>query len=106
MKQLLRLWTLLAVGALLATCGNSDDNTASAYVVSCRLEQSPVIGGTIASGEETASLRLLMEVAGEGSLGYTATLTGGDWISFSIRDFSETGRQRSATASVGENNRA
>ena len=103
MKQLLRLWTLLAVGALLATCGNSDDNTASAYVVSCRLEQSPIIGGTIASGEETASLRLLMEVAGEGSLGYTATLTGGDWISFSIRDFSETGRQRSATASVGEN---
>lgn len=97
-------YLLLAVSMLIfVTCGNSEDDAASAYVTACGLDQSPVFSGTIASGEETASLRVVIEVAGKGALGYTATLSGGDWISFSVRDFTDAGRQRSGNAEVGEN---
>ena len=95
--HLLRQWLRLAVAAVavfFAACGDSDGNAATARVESCELERSSIVGGQIASGEETASLRVIVEVSGSGQLNYTATITSGDWLSLSARDFSAAGRQR------------
>ena len=49
------------------------------------------------------SLRVIVEVSGSGQLNYTATITSGDWLSLSARDFSAAGRQRQGTVDSGEN---
>ena len=102
--HLLRQWLRLAVAAVavfFAACGDSDGDAATARVESCELERSSIVGGQIASGEETASLRVIVEVSGSGQLNYTATITSGDWLSLSARDFfgrraaaARDGRQR------------
>ena len=104
--HLLRQWLRLAVAAVavfFAACGDSDGDAATARVESCELERSSIVGGQIASGEETASLRVIVEVSGSGQLNYTATITSGDWLSLSARDFSAAGRQRQGTVDSGEN---
>ena len=73
--------------SIFAACGDSDGDAATARVESCELERSSIVGGQIASGEETASLRVIVEVSGSGQLNYTATITSGDWLSLSARDF-------------------
>jgi len=104
--HLLRQWLRLAIAAVavfFAACGDSDGDAATARVESCELERSSIVGGQIASGEETASLRVIVEVSGSGQLNYTATITSGDWLSLSARDFSAAGRQRQGTVDSGEN---
>lgn len=104
--HLLRQWLRLAVAAVavfFAACGDSDGDAATARVEACELERSSIVGGQIASGEETASLRVIVEVSGSGQLNYTATITSGDWLSLSARDFSAAGRQRQGTVDSGEN---
>lgn len=88
---------------LSAACGDSGDDAAPARVESCELEGSSIIGGQIASGDETAALRVIVEVSGSGQLGYTASIDGGDWISLSARDFTDAGRRRQGTVDSGEN---
>ncbi len=102
LRQWFRL-ALAAVAAFFMACGDSDGDAATARVESCELERSSVISGLIASGEETASLRVIIEVSGSGQLGYTATITSGDWLSLSVRDFTAAGRQRQGTVDSGEN---
>ena len=46
---------------------------------------------------------MIVEVSGSGQLNYTATITSGDWLSLSARDFSAAGRQRQGTVDSGEN---
>ena len=104
--HLLRQWLRLAVAAVavfFAACGDSDGDAATARVEACELERSSIVGGQIASGEETASLRVIVEVSGSGQLNYTATITSGDWLSLSARYFSAAGRQRQGTVDSGEN---
>ena len=88
---------------LSAACGDSGDDAAPARVESCELEGSSIIGGQIASGDETAALRVIVEVSGSGQLGYTASIDGGDWISLSARDFTDAGRRRQGAVDSGEN---
>ena len=102
LEQWFRLAVVIAA-VFFAACGDSDGDTATARVESCELERSSIISGLIASGEEVASLRVIIDVSGTGLLGYTATVTGGDWLSLSALDFSAAGRQRSGTVDGGEN---
>lgn len=97
--------SLLAMlsAALFTACGDSGDDAATARVESCELEGSAVIGGLIASGDETASLRVIISVSGSGPLGYTATVDGGDWLSLSALDFTAAGRRRQGSVDSGEN---
>lgn len=96
------LWvSLLAV--LSAACGDSGDDAATARVESCELEGSSILSGQIASGDETASLRVIISVSGSGRLGYTATVDSGDWLSLSALDFTAAGRRRQGSVDSGEN---
>lgn len=88
---------------LFAACGDSGDDAATARVESCELEGSSVISGQIASGDDTASLRVIIEVSGSGRLGYTATVDSGDWLSLSALDFTAAGRRRQGSVDSGEN---
>lgn len=87
---------------LLTIACSSGEGESSARVMSCVIDGSEIISGQIASGEQVASLRVIIDVMGNGTVGYTATITDANWMSFSATDFSAKGQQREGEISDGE----